>query len=81
MEMSRLLRSTDHIATADQEGVVLTLMPMGAVLADTQGAGTWRQEVNCNIYRTRDGMIINTDGLDDKAVSSRQSLDTEDQLD
>ena len=39
MEMSRLLRSTDHIATADQEGVVLTLMLMGAVLADTQGRG------------------------------------------
>ena len=39
MEMSRLLRSTDHIVTADQEGVVLTLMPMGAVLADTQGRG------------------------------------------
>ena len=56
-------------------------MPMGTVLADTQGAGTWRQEVNRNIYRTRDGMIINNDGLDDKAVSSRQSLDTEDQLD
>ena len=81
MEVSRLSHYIDRIVTADQEGVVLTLMPMGAVLAETQGAGTWRQEVNRNIYRTRDGMIINNDGLDDKAVSSRQSLDTEDQLD
>ena len=39
MEVSRLLRSTDHIATADQEGVVLTLMLMGDVLDDTQGRG------------------------------------------
>ena len=44
--------------------VVLTLMPLGAEHGGIQDVGTWRQEVNCNIYRTRD----------DKAVSSWQPL-------
>ena len=39
MEVSRLSHYIDRIVTADQEGVVLTLMLMGDVIDDTQGRG------------------------------------------